>query len=470
MITIRWTLAAAAAALCAGTALAANPSLPPELPKFAADKPLPVPALTRKTLANGLQVWVLPRNGVPRVDFVLAVRGAGYGADAPDAPGFANVLAGLLNEGTQSRSSKDIAEAAQSLGGGVSAGASNDGINVVANALASKAPAMAQLMADVALRPSFPEAEVKLAQANALQSLKANQAQPGFRAARALNAAIYGDHAYGRTQPTEAALQALNAAALRSAHAQRFRPDQALLVIAGKVAVADALKMAQDAFGGWKAQGAPAPELAAPPARMPVQRLLLERPGSVQATLRLGRPGPAASGDEQVALRVASAVLGTGFSSRVNMNLREEKGYTYGARAGASSYRVGGAISGGADVRNEVTGAAITEYIREYRRLGEELVPAEELAVHKRSLIGGYLLANQMQGAVAAQLAGNWLVKLPPEFLARYVPAVQKVSAEQVRAVAQAYFKPEEQSWVVVGDPAQIAEQLKPFGEFRTLK
>lgn len=467
----RLTLLAALAltALTAAPAQAA-PVWPADLPKFGADKPLQVPAITQLTLANGLQVWVLPRQGLPRVDFVLAMRGAGFGADAADAPGLAKLLAGLLNEGTPQRSSRQIAEAAQSMGGSVGANASNDGITVSANALASHAPRMAALLAEVTRQASFPDAEVTLAKTNALQGLKVASAQPAFRAGKSLNEAIYGDHAYGRTQETEASLQAVSAAGLRAEHAKRFRPDRALLIVTGRITAAEAQKLAKAHFGDWKATGDPVAEPAATPASRPVQRLLLERPGSVQATVRLGQPGAAASGADQVALRLTSTILGTGFSSRVNLNLREEKGYTYGARAGGVSYRAGGAITGGADVRNEVTGAAITEFLKEYRRIGSERVSETEMTSNKRFVAGSYLLSTQLQGAVAQQLANNWLVGLPAEFLGQFVPAIQKVTPEQVLATAQRYFNPETQSLVVVGDPDKIGEQLKALGDFRSVK
>ncbi len=466
----RITALCAAALTLAGAAQAANAPLPAELPPFGQDKPLAVPRITQQTLPNGLQVWVVPRQGVPRVDFVLALRGAGFGADAADAPGRAKLLAGLLAEGTTRRSSRQIAEAAQAMGGGLGATASNDGISIAANALASQAAGMAHLLAEVARQPAFPDGEVQLAKVNALQGLKAASTQPSFRAAKALDGAIYGSHAYGRTQETEAAINAVTAEGLRAEHARRFRPDRALLVVTGRIDAAEALKLARAAFGDWRASGEPLPELPPPAASAPVQRLLLERPGSVQATLRLGRPGMPASADEQVALRLTSTILGTGFSSRVNTNLREEKGYTYGARAGGQSWRVGGAITGGADVRNEVTGAAITEYIKEYRRIGAEPVPDAEMAMNKRYMAGTYLVTNQLQGAVARQLAGNWLVGLPADFLGRFVPALQKVTTAQVQAVGRKYFDPDQQSWVVVGDSAKIAEQLKAFGEFTTVK
>ncbi|WP_428503811.1 M16 family metallopeptidase [Roseateles sp.] len=454
--------------LAAGAAEAIK--LPAELPKYGQDKPIPVPQISKKTLANGLEVWVLPRQGLPRVDFVLALRGAGYGADAAATPGRAKLLAGLLNEGTAKRDSRAIAEAAQGMGGGVGAAASNDGITLNAYALKSHASEMLRLLGEVARQPSFPDGEVALAKANALQALKVASAQPGFRAEKALSQAIYGDHPYGRSQESAESIESTTAAALRAEHAQRFRPDRALLVITGQITAAEALKQAQAVFGDWQAQG-PAPlEIAASPVSATPQRLLLERPGSVQSTLRLGRPGMAASGAEQVPLRLTSTILGSGFSSRVNQNLREEKGYTYGASAGGRSYRVGGAITGGADVRNEVTGASLQEFIKEYRRIGSELVPADELDMSKRYVAGSYLLTTQLQGAVAQTLANNWLVGLPAEYLGQYVPLIQKVTAEQVREIGKKYFSPETQSLIVVGDPSAVTEQLKEFGEFRSSK
>jgi predicted Zn-dependent peptidase len=448
------------------TAFAAEAPAPAGMPAYAKDKPLPTPHIAKKTLANGLQVWVVPRNGVPRVDMVLAVRGAGYAADDAAHPGFANLMAGLLNEGTARHDSRAIAELAQGLGGSVAGGASADGITVSANALASQAGPMMQLLAEVARTPSFPAKEVALAKANALQSLRVAETQPRFRADRALSRALFGDHPYGHTEPTVESINSTDEALLQAEHAKRFRPDQALLVIAGRIKQADALKLAQQAFGDWKAEGkAPALAARAPAAVKPVH-LLLERPGSVQSTIRLGGSGIAATAADQVPLRLASTVLGGGFSSRVNIKLREEKGYTYGASAGARMMREGGSIVGGADVRNEVTGAALTEYFNEYKRIGTELVAPQEMEMHKRYVAGGYLLSNQMQRAVAGTLANNWLVGLPAEFLAQYVPLIQKVTPEQVRAVSKKYFAPENQTIVVVGDSKSVGGQLKAFGDF----
>jgi zinc protease len=437
-----------------------------KMPAYGKDKPLPVPHITKKTLANGLTVWVVPRDGIPRVDFGLAVKGAGYSADDKDHRGFAALLAGLLNEGTAKRGSRAIAEASQGMGGEVGGAPTLDGIIVSGSALASHAGEMMALLAEVVRQPSFPANEVQLAKANALQSLRAAETRPGYRADRAIDAAIYGEHPYGHTRPTVESINSVTEAMLRAEHAKRFRPDRALLVITGRIKEADALKLAQQAFGDWKAQGPAQPLPPAPAAQAKPSMVLLERSGSVQSTVRVGSPGIAATAADQIPLRLASTVLGGGFSSRVNINLREEKGYTYGAYAGARMSLEGGSIIGGADVRNAVTGPSLTEFMNEFKRIGTDLVPQDELVMHKRYVAGGYLISNQLQRAVAGTLASNWLVGLPAEFLGQFVPMIDKVTPEQVREVSKKYFAPERQTIVVVGDKAAVSDQLKPFGEF----
>ncbi|WP_202842875.1 M16 family metallopeptidase [Luteimonas saliphila] len=460
-----------ALALCSALsgALFAAPAadLPKDLPPYGADKPLPIAQIEKRTLGNGLEVWVVPRDGMPRVDYVLAVRNAGFAADAADSPGFASLFAGLLAEGTAQRDSRAIAETAQSFGGSVGASASNDGVMVYADALTSHAAPMLALMAEIVRTPSFPGSEVRLAQANALQALKAAEAQPSFKATRALLAATYGDHPYARVQQTEASITGVTPAALREAHALRFHPDRALLVVTGRIAPAEAFRLAEAAFGDWKAGGAEAPDTPAAPRNAAPSRVLIQRDGSVQSTLRIGRPAIPATDPDYVPAILAGTVLGGGFSSRVNQNLREDKGYTYGASAGFAPSRAGGRVQAGADVRNEVTGASLKEFFSEFERLANEPVPEQELLDTKRYVAGGYLISNQLQGAVAATLASNWLVGLPSDFLASYVPRIREVKAEQVQAIARKYFNPKDQSIVVVGDGPAIAEQLEPYGEFK---
>ena len=459
-------IALTVSSLLAFSAQAAEPVLPKELPPYAPDKPLPVPQIEKKTLANGLEVWVVPRDGIPRVDYVFAVRNAGLAADPADASGFASLFAGLLTEGTARRDSRAVAETAQGFGGSVSAAASNDGVTVYADALSSHAGPMLELLAEVARQPAFPENEVKLAQANAAQQLKANEAQPSFRANRAMLSAIYGTHPYARTQLSEAGIAALNPATLRSEHARRFHPDRSLLVITGRVTPAEGFAMAEKAFGDWKVAGGEVADTPAAPRDAAPRFVVLQRDGSVQSTLRIGRPALRATDPDYVPLQFTRILLGGGFSSRVNLNLREEKGYTYGAGVKLGAARAGGEVIAQADVRNEVTGASVKEFFHEFDRLRNEPVNDKDMEDTKRYIAGDYVLSNQLQGAVAASLAKNWLIGLSAEFLGQFVPQLRKLDAAKVQSVARQYFDPKQQSIVVVGDSKAIAEQLKPYGNF----
>ncbi len=444
-------------------------AMPKDLPAYAADKPLPVPAIVKRTLKNGLTIWVVPRDGVPRVDYVLAFKDAGLAADDAATPAFASTLAYLMNEGTDKHDSKAIAETAQSYGGSVGASASNDGLSISANSLTSKAEAMLKLLAEVARSPNFPEKEVALAKANALQGLKASEAQPGFRAERAMLAAVYGDHPYARTQDTEAGINAITRGKLVAAYRQRLRPENALLVVTGRIDAERAFKFAEAAFADWKVEGEAVAATKAAAKTATPKFVHVDRAGSVQSSLRIGRPAVPATDADYIPLRLTSTILGGGFSSRLMQNLRENKGYTYGAYNGYRAQDAGGALISSADVRNEVTGAAVAEFMAEYKRIGTETVSDAELQMNQRYVAGGYLIANQMQAAVAGSLANNWLIGLPPEFLGEFVPKIRAVDAKQIQAIGQKYFAPAQQSIVVVGDAAVVA-QLKDYGKFETAK
>jgi predicted Zn-dependent peptidase len=196
--------------------------------------------------------------------------------------------------------------------------------------------------------------------------------------------------------------------------------------------------------------------------------VFVPRANSVQSSIRLGRPAFAAQDPQLYKADVAESILGGGFGGRLFQNLREDKGYTYGAYASFGADRNGGSFEAEADVRNEVTGAAITEFNTELQRMIDEPVGAAELERSKRYLAGVYLYRNQLRGAVAGSLAGLWIDGRAPEDLGQYTERVKAVTAADVQDVARRYFKPQDQSLVVVGDPA-VAEQLKAFGEFKAV-
>jgi zinc protease len=267
--------------------------------------------------------------------------------------------------------------------------------------------------------------------------------------------------------PTQASILSITPEMLHAEHDSRFRPDQALLVITGRIAPDAAFRLAESVFGDWRAEGRPMD--ATPRAAIEVApgHVFVARDDSVQSAIRIGRPAIAADSPDYFPLQLTNAVLGGGFRSRLNQNLREDKGYTYGAGSSFRAERAGGAVVAYANVRNEVTGAALAQFMREFAQLGSKQVSDDELAQTKHYLAGGYLLFNQQQAQVAAALADYWLVGLPPQTLSDYVPKLQAVTAAQVQAMARKYFAPKDQSIVVVGVD-DVKSQLAPYGNFDT--
>ena len=463
------TLALALGLALAGVAQASTAALPKDLPAYGPDKPLPTPQIAQRTLPNGLTVWVVPRDGLPKVNVALSVLG-GTAADDAATPALSQLMANLLNEGTASRSSRDIAEALQAIGGDYSASAGDDAVSIRASALSSHASQLLALVADTALQPSFPANEVTLAKANALQNLKVQESDPDWQAQRAFGHAAYGDHPYSRDSLTEASVEAASPDTLRALHDARFRPDRALLVIVGRIGADEAFKLAEQQFGNWKASGtaladtAPAPRTATP------QRLIVPRAGAVQSNIRYGRPAVPASDPDYIPLTVANTILGGGFTSRITQDIREDKGYSYSPWSRFSANRVGGSAVATVDVRNEVTGATLAELAKLYGSMASQPASAEELTGAKRLVGGIYLLRNQIQGALTATLANYWVDGLPPSFLGSYVAEANKVTTEQVQAMGRKYFAAKDQSIVIVGDPKAIDAQLKPYGAFTVFR
>jgi zinc protease len=463
------TLAIALGLALAGMAQASTTALPKDLPAYGPEKPLPTPQIAQRTLSNGLTVWVVPRDGLPKIDVALAVLG-GTAADDATTPALSQLMADLLNEGTASRNSRSIAEALQAIGGDYRASADDDAVNIRASALSSHASQLLELVADTALHPSFPANEVTLAKANALQSLKVQEADPDWQAQRAFGHAAYGEHPYARDSLNEASVAAASPERLKALHDTRFRPDRALLVIVGRIGADEAFKLAEQQFGGWKASGealadtAPAPRTAAP------QRLIVPREGAVQSNIRYGRPAVPASDPDYIPLTVANTILGGGFTSRITQDIREDKGYSYSPWSRFSANRAGGSTVATVDVRNEVTGATLAELAKLYGSMSSQPASAEELTGAKRLVGGIYLLRNQIQGSLTATLANYWVDGLPPTFLGSYVAEANKVTAQQVQAMGRKYFAAKDQSIVIVGDPKAIDAQLKPYGTFNVFK
>jgi zinc protease len=443
--------------------------LPKDLPPFGEDKPLPVPSIATSKLPNGLTVWVVRRPGFPRVAAVLAVRG-GTAADPKDAEGISELLAETVKEGTTLRSSRQIAEELQAVGGEIGAHASADAIYVTASGLGSGTPKLLEVMADVAQNASFAAAEVELAKGNALQGLMAREATPEFLAQKALAKAVYGDHPYHVTATSKDTLAAATPASLKGEHARRFRPAGALLVVVGDLDAAAASAAITRFFGSWKATGEATAATPPPPGASTRRLLVVSRPGSVQSLILMGRPAATVTDPDYFPLLVANTICAGSFGSRLVENIREDKGYTYSPGGGIAAREKGGLLTVRADVRNDVTAASLLEMFYELDRMAATPPTDEEMARAKRFQAGLYLLRNQVQASVAQTLATNWVNGWPPEALGEFVPKVNAVTAEQVREAGRKFYPSATLTVVVVGDEAKVKAELLQFGETATVQ
>lgn len=466
-------LAALCAALAAALAIAPASAkdkltMPKDLPAYGAERPMNIPQVTEATLPNGLVVWIVPRTGLPKVAMTLVVRGGGA-ADAPGMDGLAGMLADAATEGTSTRTSQQIAEQMQALGGEIGANAGDDAIFVSAGGFASGTPKILNLMADVARNASFPDKEVDLVKTNTLQRLQARKAAPEFAVAKAFAGAVFANHPYHVVAQTEESVGKVTPALLKAEFARRFRPDRALLVVAGAVDPVATRRAIDKEFGPWKPAGeAPGPT---PPVPAAGERriLMLDRPGSVQSQIRVGRPAVRATEADFYPLVVANAIFGGAFTSRLTENIREDKGYTYSPSSRVVTYEMGGLIQVDAAVRNDVTAGTLLEIFYELDRMGATLPTDEELSRAKRFQTGLFLIRNETQGGLVQTLVSNWVRGLPIAALAEYVPKVSAVTAEMTRDVAQRYMTSRTQTVVIGGDVKSVRAQVEQFGPVTTV-
>ena len=450
--------------LLASGASAEKAALPKELPAYGPEKALQAPSVKVTKLDNGLTVWLVSEPGFPKLAFTLAVHG-GLAADPADRPGISELLSNTIDQGTKARTAKQIAEEIQATGGDVNAGSGKDSTTLSTEVLSSKADAAITLLADLAQNATFPESEVALAKRNLADSLRQEESDPSFLAARQMAKVLFGDNPYHVTSPTQESITASTSAELQKIYAQRFRPDQALLVAVGDFDNDKLLSQVKAKFGTWK-PGTDAP-VAAPTHFSNTMKpivYLVSRPDSVQTTLELGTLGPIRSDADYPASEVANAIFGGTFGSRLTLNIREDKGYTYSPFASLQTYLATGVLITRADVRNEVTAASFNEMAYELNRMATTSPTDEELATAKRYLVGIEAIRLQIRSAVARELARLWVYGLPPEEIGIYGKKIASITGPEVDAVAKKYFPARNVGIVAVGEEKVVRDAFQPFG------
>src|ERR1044071_5602652 len=355
----------------------------PEMFRSQAPAPLPsrpisIPTPTETTLPNGLSLVVVEDKRLPLVSYRLAFR-VGGAFDPPTLPGLTDLLAGLLPEGTDSKSSKEIADEVARMGASLSAGATSDYTIVGASALSEFNDPIMDLIAEVILEPSFPENEVELAKQNTKESLRQQRAQPSFLASEMVSRIMFGDHPYSVVAPTNESIDRSTREEFVKFHRTKLVPNNAVFIVVVDVRYDEIVSRVGSLFSPWERGEELVGNFPAPPVRTKRTAYLVDRPGSAQSNIVIANSGITRTNPDYFPMMLMHTVLGATASSRLFMNLREDKGYTYGAYSNLDARRTAGTFRATAEVRTAVTGDSLKEFFYELQRIRNEEVSTKEI-------------------------------------------------------------------------------------------
>ncbi len=418
------------------------------------------PILTRQ-LPNGLRLMIVEQHELPLADFVLLV-GSGGTVDPAGKTGVANLTSSMLREGTTSRRSLDIADQIAFLGINLSPTSSWESSTLSLHTPTAQLDSALALFADVALHPSFPANEFERIRKTRLTELLQLRDQGPAIANIAFPAIIYGSaHPYGVPLiGTEASVKSLTPADLQSYYQTNFRPNNATLIVVGDVSPAQVEQKINALFGNWQRGDIPQLNYSEPPKSGTTTIYLIDKPGATQSSFRIGSVGVPRSTGDYFALTVMNTILGGSFSSRLNQNLREVRGYTYGAGSRFDMRRAAGPFTASAEIVSAKTDSALLEFMKELNGI-RQAVPPSELSRAKRylqlQLPGNFETTQQ----IAAALVPVALYGLPLDYFNNYVQNIEGVTQADVARVAQQYINPGSLAVVIVGDRKTIEQGLK---------
>jgi predicted Zn-dependent peptidase len=426
--------------------------------KFDIPKPFQV------TLDNGLRVVVFENERLPLVSFRLAFY-SGDINDPKDSTGMTLALASMITEGTEAYSSRQLAEKIERLGASVSASASDDFTIIAASCLSLYSSEILHLLAEVIQRPTFPENELDLYRRNTVEHLKFQRSQPGFLAGEQAARLIYGEHPYSKVSPKAEDVEKLDRAKLAEFHSAAFIPNNAIFIVVGDVKRDEFLTELKELFGEWQQGSAAFAKVEEPPIRNQRTLTIVNRPGSAQSNIVLTNLGIKRMDPDYFPLLVMNQVLGAGASSRIFMNLREEKGYTYGAYTRLETKKLAGDFEATAEVRTAVTGDSLKEFFYELDRMRNEKVGETELADAKNFLTGVFPLRAETQEGLTNLIVNQHLFGLPDDYLQTYRDHVDAVTVDEVQRVAIKHVRPDEMAIVIVGDAKEVLPQAQSYAD-----
>jgi predicted Zn-dependent peptidase len=459
---MKTTLMLAAALALVATATAQTPPDRSGPPALGPPPRLTLPAVQERELANGLRVLLLEAHDVPLAQVSLVVH-SGSAEDPAGQFGVASFTAAMLDEGAGMRSALEIADAAEFLGAELSTSSTFDASAVRLNVPTRQLEQALPIMADVALRPTFPAAELERLRQERLTALIQTRDDPAAVAPPAFARVVYGAaHRFGTSAiGTTATLEAVTAEQLRAFHTATFAPDNATLIVVGDVTPAAVVPLLERAFGGWRAaETAARPPLPAAPQLTAREVTIVDMPGAEQSQIRIGAVGVARSTPDYFALQVLNTVLGGSFTSRLNQNLREEHGYAYGANSRFDMRRAPGPFTAAAGVQTDKTAESLTEFFNELQAIATP-IGADELAKAKNYLALGFPGDFETLGDLAARLEELVVYGLPADYYADYIAKIGAVTAADVRRAATAHIQPDKLAVVVVGDRRQIEAGIR---------
>ncbi|MDZ7283884.1 insulinase family protein [Sphingomonas sanguinis] len=433
----------------------------PPAPGAAIAPTLPQPVAT--TLPNGLRVVTVERHDLPLVTASLVALG-GAATDPVGKAGASSLSSELMTKGTTTRSATEIARAVESLGGSIAAGASDDGATIDLTVPSAQLGTAMTILADVATNPAFKQEEIDRARTQSIDSLNVAMQNPAQLSAMVADRVVYGARPYGQPlSGTPASLKGLTRADLTAAYARSWKPGQATLLLVGDVTPAQAQQVAERYLGNWRAAGTAATTTAKPPEpAFPAPRVIVvDMPDAGQAGVVVARSGIRRADDRYYPLAVANTVLGGGFSSRLNQEIRIKRGLAYGAGSSVATGRDIGLISARTQTKNPSAAEVVGLIDAEMRKLGTAPVPQDELATRQAVLVGGFGRTIETTDGIADILANYTLQGVPLEELSRYIPRVQAVDPAAVESVSATLLDPKAASIIVVGDAKQFLPALR---------
>jgi len=434
------------------------------VPALAPERAVTWPKRTRARLSNGLEVILAEAHSIPKFHGELFFR-SGNAAVADRLPGLAEMTATVARTGTTKRASRQIEEDLRRIGAELSSGAGADTSAISFSGLSEFAEPLLGLVNELAREGSFPEGEFERERRQKLEEVKMERTQPGFLASERLRKILFGTHPYAQVSPSEAQVAAYERKDLEAVYRELYAPANAILLLVGDFDSNTMLKSAEKVFGGWAGKKPDSKAAAAPPNPRGRRVYLVHVSGAVQTQILAGCHAITRKHPDWVKLGLTNSLYGGAFNSRLVMNIREDKGYTYSPRSGVSALRQHGYFSVSAAVRNEVVAASLTEIFYEMDKLRSVPVPQPELADAQNYLSGVFSMGLATQDGLLSQLSTVALNELPDDYLETYRQKVRALTPADLLETARKYLDSANMQIVVVGDRAQIESQAALFGD-----